>query len=157
MLKNVPRIISPELLMVLAEMGHGDELVIGDGNFPAAHTAAATRTNILIDCSGLNVPLLLDAILQMIPLDIKADKYAYLMDCTPDASIAEEQRRRPLEEQKCAWEAYGEVFSRYGYTLDRAGLLRKPGFLKQAEHAYAVLSASEPERCGCIILKKGVL
>ena len=64
MLKGIPNIISPELLKILDEMGHGDEIVIGDGNFPAASNAQR-----LIRSDGHNVPELLDAILQLFPLD----------------------------------------------------------------------------------------
>ena len=64
MLKGVPNIISPELLKILDEMGHADEIVIADGNFPAASIAQR-----LIRCDGHNVPELLKAILQVCPLD----------------------------------------------------------------------------------------
>ena len=64
MLKNIPSIISPELLKILHEMGHSDEIVIGDGNFPAASNAKR-----LVRADGHGVPELLDAILQLLPLD----------------------------------------------------------------------------------------
>ena len=64
MLTGIPDIISPELLKILHEMGHGDELVIGDGNFPAASNAKR-----LVRCDGHTVPPLLDAILTLFPLD----------------------------------------------------------------------------------------
>ena len=65
MLKNIPSIISPELLKILCEMGHGDEIVIGDGNFPGQSVNKRC-----IRCDGHGVPELLDAILQLFPLDI---------------------------------------------------------------------------------------
>ena len=64
MLKGISPILSPELLKILCEMGHGDELVIGDGNFPAASNAKR-----LIRCDGLGVPEILDAIFHLFPLD----------------------------------------------------------------------------------------
>ena len=64
MLKNVPKILSPELLKVLCEMGHGDEIVIGDANFPSQ-----TFGKRVIRADGLSGTELLDAILKMIPLD----------------------------------------------------------------------------------------
>ena len=64
MLKNIPSVLSPELLKTLMEMGHGDYLVIGDGNFPAA-----TNAKRLIRCDGHGVPEILDAILKLMPLD----------------------------------------------------------------------------------------
>ena len=64
MLKGIPYQISPELLKVLDEMGHTDELVIADGNFPGS--TMGTR---VIRADGMGVPELLDAILQLFPLD----------------------------------------------------------------------------------------
>ena len=66
MLKGIPKILSPELLMVLAEMGHSDRLVIGDGNFPAESMG---KDAIVIRMDGHGVPEILDAILQVFPLD----------------------------------------------------------------------------------------
>ena len=64
MLKGIPSILSPELLKVLDEMGHSDEIVIADGNFPgASHAQRLTRLD------GHNVPEILNAVLQLFPLD----------------------------------------------------------------------------------------
>ena len=64
MLKGIPSILSPELLKVLDEMGHSDEIVIADGNFPGASHAQR-----LIRLDGHNVPEILNAVLQLFPLD----------------------------------------------------------------------------------------
>lgn len=74
MLKNIPSILSPELLKVLMEMGHGDELVIGDGNFPAA-----SMNERVIRLDGHDVPSILEAILKLFPLDTYAEN-AVLME-----------------------------------------------------------------------------
>ena len=66
MVKGIPKILSPELLMVLNEMGHSDRIMIGDGNFPAESMG---KDCIVIRCDGHGVPELLDAILQVFPLD----------------------------------------------------------------------------------------
>ena len=66
MLKGISPLLSPELLKVLCEMGHGDELVIADGNFPAESIG---KNAIVIRADGHGVPEMLDAILQLIPLD----------------------------------------------------------------------------------------
>lgn len=63
-LKGISPLLQPELLKILAEMGHGDELVIGDGNFPAASMGKRC-----VRCDGHGVNELLDAILQLFPLD----------------------------------------------------------------------------------------
>ena len=78
MLKGIPNIISPELLKILAEMGHGDEIVIGDGNFPGQRI-----NENCVRCDGHGVPELLDAILQLFPLDIYEEKPVLLMDVLP--------------------------------------------------------------------------
>ena len=67
MLKGIPKILSPELLKVLAEMGHSDRLVIADGNFPAETMG---KNAIVIRCDGHGVPELLDAILHVFPFEI---------------------------------------------------------------------------------------
>lgn len=75
MLKNIPSIISPKLLKILMEMGHGDEIVISDGNFPAA--AMAQR---LVRLDGHGVPEVLEAVLELMPLDIYVDEPVALME-----------------------------------------------------------------------------
>ena len=79
MLKNIPPILSPELLEMLSEMGHGDRICIGDGNFPGATIAKAQGAR-LIRADGHGIPELLDAILQVIPLDEYVDTPVMLME-----------------------------------------------------------------------------
>src|SRR5215469_4934312 len=78
MLKGIPTILAPELLKILMEMGHGDELVIADGNFPGASHAQR-----LVRCDGHGVPPLLEAILQLFPLDSYVKQPAALMAVVP--------------------------------------------------------------------------
>ena len=78
MLKGIPPIISPELMKVLLEMGHGDELVFADGNFPAATCARR-----LVRCDGHNVPEILDAVLKFFPLDTFVEHPVALMAVVP--------------------------------------------------------------------------
>ncbi|XP_022080571.1 fucose mutarotase-like isoform X2 [Acanthaster planci] len=66
-LKGIPRILSPELLHVLAQMGHGDEIVLADANFPSSSICGAGPKEIRAD--GHGIPELLEAILQLLPLD----------------------------------------------------------------------------------------
>ena len=94
MLKNIPPILSPELLKVLCEMGHGDRICIGDGNFPGAAMAKA-NDECAVECvylraDGHGVNELLDAILQVIPLDRYVEHPVMLMekiDCDKDMEI----------------------------------------------------------------------
>ena len=78
MLKGIPDIISPDLLKILHEMGHGDELVLGDANFPAASNAKR-----LVRCDGHDLISVLDAILQLFPLDIYVETPVSLMQVMP--------------------------------------------------------------------------
>ncbi|MGN1194866.1 MAG: RbsD/FucU family protein, partial [Acutalibacteraceae bacterium] len=97
MLKNISKLISPELLKVLCEMGHGDEIVIADGNFPAASNA-----NILIRADGISTCDMLDAVLQLFPLDQYDENNFVLMQKCPgdnaDTSI---------------WDSYKTILKKY--------------------------------------------
>ncbi len=75
MLKKIPSILSPELLKILMEMGHGDEIVISDGNFPAASMAQR-----LVRLDGHGVPEVLEAVLELMPLDVYTDEPVGLME-----------------------------------------------------------------------------
>ena len=92
MLKNIPSILNPELLKILMEMGHGDERVIGDGNFPAASCAQR-----LVRLDGHSVPDVLDAILKLFPLDTYVDAPVALMD------NGDSENRPPI------WAEYEEI------------------------------------------------
>ena len=96
MLMKIPPIISPELIKTLMEMGHGDELVLGDGNFPAASLAKR-----LVRCDGHNVPDLLDAILQLFPLDAYVEHPVMLMDTGPGEARPE------------IWARYEEIVAKW--------------------------------------------
>jgi len=74
MLKGIPSIISPMLLKVLCEMGHGDTIVIADGNFPSETIG---KDAIVIRVDGHGVPEILEAILKLFPLDTYVKKPVY--------------------------------------------------------------------------------
>ena len=78
MLKNIPSVLSPELLKILMEMGHGDEIVLADGNFPAASVARR-----LVRSDGHGVPEVLEALLRFFPLDQYVDQPVALMAVVP--------------------------------------------------------------------------
>ena len=84
MLKGIPKILSPELLKVLCEMGHSDRLVISDGNFPAESMG---KDAIVIRCDGHGVPELLDAILEVFPLDTYVEHPVNLMEVMPGDDV----------------------------------------------------------------------
>lgn len=139
MLKGIPNIISPELLKILDEMGHGDTIVIGDGNFPAASNAQR-----LVRCDGHNVPELLDAILKLMPLDSYVETPAMLMatgagDPTPTI-----------------WAEYQEIINKNNGET-KMGQYERFEFYEKAREAYAVIATSESALYANIILQKGVI
>jgi L-fucose mutarotase len=144
MLKGIPPIIGPDLLKVLYEMGHGDTIVIADGNFPAASIA---KDSILIRMDGHGVPEILESILKLFPLDQYEDKPVTLMErCEGDnADIS--------------------IWDKYKKTVDEAdprgskviGTLERFVFYEEAKKAYAVIATSETSQYANIILKKGCI
>ena len=141
MLKGIPDIISPELLKVLMEMGHGDELVIADANFPAASTARE-----LIRSDVNEISKLLNAILSLFPLDQYVEYPAALMAVVPDD---------PTKPQN--WEAYTNIAKKHEPEFQGFEYLERFAFYERAKNAYAVLSTIDRSLYGNIILKKGVL
>ena len=140
MLKGIPSIISPELLKILMEMGHGDELVIGDGNFPAASTA-----NRLVRCDGHGVPELLDAILQLFPLDTFVEEPVALM-----AVVEGHNAPTPV-----IWDTYKEIISKHDSA--EIEFLERFAFYDRAKKAYAIVATGESAIYANIILKKGII
>ncbi len=141
MLKNIPPILSPELLKILMEMGHGDEIVIADGNFPAASTARR-----LVRCDGHNVPEILDAILKLFPLDSYVDAPATLMQVTKGDPV-----ETPI------WDTYREIINRYEAKANKISPIERFAFYEKAKDAYAVIATGEKALYANIILKKGVV
>lgn len=142
MLKNIPSILSPQLLKILMEMGHGDELVLGDGNFPSASYGQR-----LVRLDGHGVPEILEAILSLMPLDTYSDHKAYLMEAGPGNSLP----TPPI------WEVYHDITKRYEPDFSGFGSIERFAFYERAKRAYAVIATGEKAIYANIILKKGVV
>lgn len=141
MLKNIPSILSPELLKILMEMGHGDELVIADGNFPAASIARR-----LVRADGHGVPAMLEAVLKLFPLDIYVPNPVALMQVVPGDTV-----KTPIwDEYRAIVKASGEPFSDFEHV-------ERFAFYERAKQAYAVVATGESALYANIILKKGVV
>lgn len=140
MLKGISKIISPELLAILMEMGHGDELVVADGNFPAA--AYARR---LVRADGHNIPELLEAILRFYPLDPYVEKAAILMEVVPGDPV-----KTPI------WDQYRKIVQKYEPKVELE-YIERFAFYERAKMAYAILATGEAALYANIILKKGVV
>ena len=141
MLKGIPNVLPPDLLKILMEMGHGDEIVIADGNFPAASHAQR-----LVRCDGLNVPPLLDAILQLFPLDTYVKHSAALMAVVPGDTYVPE-----------IWPTYKKVIQDYESRFTDFEMMERHAFYERAKKAYAIVATGEAARYANVILKKGVL
>jgi L-fucose mutarotase len=140
MLKGIPSILSPELLKVLMEMGHGDEIVIADGNFPAASIAQR-----LLRADGHPVPELLDAILKFFPLDTFVERPVALMQVVPGDDY-----------QPTIWEKYRQIIEQHEGSVD-FDMVERFAFYERARQAYAVIATGETALYANIILKKGVV
>ncbi len=142
MLKGIPSILSPELLKILMEMGHGDTIVIGDGNFPAASIAAGNR---LVRLDGHGVPEILDAILQLFPLDPYVEAPVSLMEVVPGDPV-----ETPI------WDVYATVVKKHEPDA-KIGHIERFAFYDEARKAYAVVATGETALYANIILRKGVV
>ena len=141
MLKGIPKLLSPELLKVLCEMGHGDEIVIADGNFPAA--ALNSRVIRLDGHGGVEV---LKAILAVFPLDTYAESNAILMETVPGDAV-----ETPI------WDEYREALVESEGDAVRLGHVGRFPFYDRTKTAYAVIATGESALYANLILKKGVI
>jgi len=147
MLKNIPPILSPELLKVLCEMGHSDRICIGDGNFPGSSMAKA-KNAIFLRADGHGVPELLDAILQVIPTDTYVDTPVMLMEkmeCDKDLEIP-------------VWETYKQIVAKYDERGEKAvGNYERFEFYEQAKDCYCIIQTGETAIYANVIVQKGVV
>lgn len=141
MLKGIPSILTPELLKIMMEMGHSDELVIADGNYPRfGHPSRVVR------CDGHGIPEILDAILKFMPLDPYVENPTTLMTVTPGDPYLPE-----------IWDTYREIGKKYEEEGLRETAIGRFDFYERAQKAYAVVTTSEAALYANIILKKGVI
>ncbi len=143
MLKGVPSIISPELLYALSQMGHGDELVIADGNFPC-HSVG--KNSIVIRADGHGVPEILDAVLQLIPLDTYTEKPVALMEVVKGDNV-----ETPI------WSRYDEILKMREPAHHDIEYIERFAFYERAKGAYLIIATSEQALYANILLKKGVV
>ncbi|WP_301107867.1 RbsD/FucU domain-containing protein [Sporosarcina sp.] len=140
MLKNIPNNLSPEILKVLMEMGHGDEILIADGNFPSAsHTANILRLD------GQNAPEILQSILFLLELDDYEEGGVMLM------------KPKENEETPIIWNDYKEILQRTDNDHISILKLERFAFYEKAKKAYAIIATSEQALYANIMLRKGVI
>lgn len=142
MLKGIPNLLSPELLKILMEMGHGDRIVIGDGNFPHASIA---KDSILVRMDGHGVCDILDAILTLMPLDTYVDTPVSLMEVVPGDNV-----ETPI------WDEYAKIVEKH-QPGTKIGHIERFQFYEEARRCYAVVASGESALYANIILQKGVV
>lgn len=146
MLKGIPKILSPELLKVLAEMGHSDRIVIADGNFPAESMG---RDCIVIRCDGHGIPELLDAILTVFPLDTYTEKPVSLM-ALMDRDIGRVET--PI------WDEYKSIVAKHDERgAEAVGNIERFAFYEEAKKCYAIIATGESAIYANVMLQKGVI
>ncbi len=144
MLKGIPKILSPELLKILCEMGHGDRLVIADGNFPAESVGKSAK---VVRCDGHGATELLDAILQLFPLDIYVEHPVLLMQVIPGDTV-----ETPI------WDEYKSVIRKYDDRGDSVvEEVERGAYYELARKAYAVVATGESALYANLIIQKGVI
>lgn len=140
MLKGVPSVLSPELLKIMAEMGHGDELVIADGNFPGASMGKR-----LVRADGHGVPEILDAVLKFMPLDKYVDKPVALMEVVKGDDVV------PV-----IWDEFKDIIAKHEPDT-KIEFMERFDFYERAKNAYAVVNTGEQAIYANVIIKKGVV
>ncbi len=144
MLKGIPKLLSPELLKVLCEMGHGDRIVIADGNFPAESVG---KDGIVIRMDGHGTCEVLEAVLQLFPLDTYVEQPFKLMQVMEGDPV-----ETPI------WEKYKDMIKRFDERGERVmGEVERFEFYEQARTAYAVIATGEEALYANIMLQKGVV
>ena len=141
MLKGIPAILSPDLMKILMEMGHGDEIVLADGNFPSVSHAQQ-----LIRCDGHGIPELLTAILQFLPIDTYVERPVALMAVVPGDQV-----------QPAIWEEYETIINEQVEFSVPLEFVERFEFYERAKKAFAVVATGEKALYANIILKKGVI
>ena len=141
MLNNIPKILPPKLVKYMMEMGHGDEIVIGDGNYPC--DSMGTR---VIRVDGHGVPEILDAILELFPLDAYVERPTALMSVVPGDPVGAPE----------IWKTYEEILLKHGHDAP-SEMIERYAFYDRAKTAFVCIATSEPKQYANIILKKGIV
>lgn len=141
MLKGIHPALSPPLLKVLAEMGHGDEIVLADAHFPAHQ-----RHSNVIRADGLPIDLLLEAICPLFEFDQYVPYPLAMMAAVVGDHLDPAVERR-----------YNEAIKKANGVSVAIERMERFAFYRRAEAAYAIVVSGETAKYGNIILKKGVI
>lgn len=142
MLKNIPAILSPDLLRALCAMGHTDEILLADGNFAAESIG---KNAVVIRADGHSIPALLEAILTLFPLDDYVPCPVSLMELPKGM------------EQPAVWAQYKQLLAAQGAGEDRLQTVAYDDFYAQARRAAVIVATGETALYANIILRKGIV
>lgn len=145
-LKHLDPLLNADILYALRAMGHGDEVVICDANFPADSVARQTAFGRLLRIDGVDAPRAVRAVLSVLPLD------SFVPDPALRMEVVGDPERLPAVQR----EAQAEVDRAEGRALPFAPLERH-AFYDRARQAYCVIATGEARGYGCFVFKKGVL
>jgi L-fucose mutarotase len=145
MLKTIHPLLGPDLLWILAAMGHGDDLALVDANFPAETIAASTTSQRLVRIPGVPMDRVAEAILSVLPLDGFVDDPVRRMEVVGDAAAVPEVQREVF----AALAAFGDAGAVVG--------IERFAFYDAAARAFAVVQVGDPRFYGCFLFRKGVI
>ncbi len=147
MLLGIPKLLSPEIIATLCEMGHSDVIVIGDANFPGKRFATEGGCKFL-RADGLSGTALLEAILSVIPCDTYTEhpvKLMQTMDCDRDLKIL-------------IWDEYKSIVAKHDSRGDKAiGFVDRFDFYEQAKQSYCIIQSGEEAIYANVMIQKGVI
>jgi len=142
MLKNMPKIMTPELMSILMNMGHSDEITIVDAHFPGYSNAKR-----YYNAAGIRIPELLEAILYFLPLETSlfSEKSAFMMDVVPGDSM-DENLNLEIE----------SVFKKHNPDFRGIGKLDRMDFIERAKKSFAIIATGETRKYSNVIIIKGL-
>jgi len=146
MLKNINPILNADVLHALRAMGHGDELVLCDGNFPADSVARQTVLGKVLRIDGVGTQEAARAIFSVLPLDTAVEQPVQRMELVGE----------PLTIPPVQQELQAEINQAEGRERPM-GSLERFAFYAAAKKAYCVIATNERRFYGCFLIKKGVL
>lgn len=148
MLKGIPEVINPVLLKALADMGHGDVIAVVDDFYPAVSMAESGR---YVDADGIGAAQMVDAILQLMPLDVQFVKHPVLI-----MDMAEDQKKDGNRPE--IWDDFIEAVKKNEPAGESCiGFIDRFSFYEKAKKAFIHVSTGERRPYGCILLQKGVM
>ena len=146
MLRGIPEIIGSELLKALADMGHGDILVLADHYYPPYSKSPHA---VSVQAKGTTVPQMLDAILKLFPLDSEYAEHSVLY-MIPDADSGVKMEKNQV------WDDVKVAVASNGYDVSTVGTVERSKFYDMAGRAFCTVCTSETQPYGCVIIQKGV-